>query len=147
MFPARDNKVILDLIYTLAEWHGLAKLRLHTESTLREFEVSTIELCNLLRKFKTTVCKKYITKELPNEINARGRRTARLAAQGKAPERTGNGKARNVEFNLSTYKLHALPDYPLYVRSLGTTDNFTTQMVGFSHVVNHIVLMPMIFIG
>lgn len=129
LFPKGDNKIILDLLYTLAEWHSYAKLRLHTESTLQDFEDVTKRLCDLLRKFKRTVCRRYITKELPREINARGRRTARLAAQGKAPPKGRIVGARNVEFNMNTYKMHALPDYPLYVRALGTTDNYTTQMV------------------
>lgn len=133
IFPKRDNKIILDLLYTLAEWHSYAKLRLHTESTLEDFKSVTKRLCDLIHKFKKTVCKRYVTKELPREINARGRRTARLAAQGKAPQarRAASAGARNVEFNMSTYKMHALPDYPLYVRALGTTDNYTTQMVCF----------------
>lgn len=121
--------MILDLLYTLAEWHSYAKLRLHTELTLQDFEDVTKRLCDFLRKFKRTVCKRYLTKELPREINARGRRTARLAAQGKAPPKGRTVGARNIEFNMNTYKMHALPDYPLYVRALGTTDNYTTQMV------------------
>lgn len=141
LFPKGNNKMIMDLLYTLAEWHSYAKLRLHTESTLQDFEEATKRLCDLLRKFKKTVCKRYITKELPREINARGRRTARLAAQGKEVPKGRTVGARNVQFNMNTYKMHALPDYPLYVRALGTTDNFTTQMVYFFLTLSTLIIM------
>lgn len=112
----------------MAAFHAYAKLRLHTETTLSKFEKVMLEMCNLLRKFKKTVCTKYVTKELPREINARGRRNALLVSQGKAPA-AGRSEARVVAFNLATYKAHSLPDYPNMIRLLGTTDNFTTQSV------------------
>ena len=34
----------MDLLFTLASWHGLAKLRLHTAYTLAVFTVFTKEL-------------------------------------------------------------------------------------------------------
>jgi hypothetical protein len=36
---------------------------------------------------------------------------------------------RERKFNLSTYKLHALGDYPKTIRRYGTTDNYSTQPV------------------
>lgn len=42
---------------------------------------------------------------------------------------------------MNTYKMHALPDYPLYVRALGTTDNFTTQMVYFFLTLSTLIIM------
>ena len=119
----------MDLLYTLAEWQGYAKLRLHTESTLNEFVEVCGRLGKLLRKFLRTTCQRYITKELPSEISARGRRTALLAAKGITPKHTPNKEPKVVTLNVSTYKAHSLPDYLMTVRALGTTDNFSTQMV------------------
>lgn len=113
----------------MAAFQAYAKLRLHTETTLRKFEKAMLEMCNLLRKFKKSVCPKYITKELPREINARGHCNALLASKGKPSTPAGNPVARVVTFNLATYKLHAMPDYPNMIHLLGTTDNFTTQSV------------------
>lgn len=113
----------------MQEWHCIAKLRLQTKATMRHFDELGPKLGNLLRKFKKTVCAKYITKELPREVQARGRRTALLAAQGKALNGKEGGTSRTVPFNFATYKAHSLPDYPDAIRRLGTTDNFTTQFV------------------
>lgn len=33
------------------------------------------------------------------------------------------------QFNLNTYKFHALGDYVSMIRTFGTTDSFTTQVV------------------
>jgi hypothetical protein len=33
------------------------------------------------------------------------------------------------QFNLNTYKFHALGDYVSMIRMFGTTDSFTTQVV------------------
>ncbi|KAJ3768539.1 hypothetical protein FB446DRAFT_608422, partial [Lentinula raphanica] len=32
-------------------------------------------------------------------------------------------------FNLNTYKFHALGDYPWTIRTFGTTDSYSTQLV------------------
>ncbi|THG96656.1 hypothetical protein EW026_g5211 [Hermanssonia centrifuga] len=45
------NTVVLDLLFTLATWHALAKLRMHTDGTLSIFEATTANLGTLLRRF------------------------------------------------------------------------------------------------
>lgn len=131
------------MLFELATWHALAKLRLHTESTLRDLEGSTSRLGSILRKFQSTICNKFVTKELPSEEAARGRRTAALALKkaSKLQTHKGKGKAKAVvatpgpgptrmrKYNLSTYKMHALPDYPRYIRLFGSADGFSTWMV------------------
>ena len=135
VFPKQDNKVILNLIYTLVEWHAYAKLCLHTKSTLNEFALVCRRLGLFLRKFIKTVCQKYITKELPSEISARGRREANLAAHGKPVKRKANGEPKIVTLNVGTYKAHSLSDYPEVIWVLGTTDNFTTQSMSTYHYI------------
>ena len=76
------------------------------------------------------MCSRYITKELPREVNARGRRQAALALKKKETQDVTKKKAaREVNFNFTTYKGHSLADYAYYVRSLGTTDNYRMQTV------------------
>ena len=41
LLPAPHNRIILNLLYELATWLTLAKLRLHTETTLKALEAST----------------------------------------------------------------------------------------------------------
>lgn len=130
----------MDLLFELATWHALAKLRLHTDTTIRDLENSTARLGLNLRRFRSDVCDKFLTKELPSEEAARGRRKAALAAKkakagssttvtSKGKEKVSEGESQRRRFNLATYKLHALGDYPRYIRLFGTTDNFSTQTV------------------
>ena len=106
--------------------------RCETDSTADELQEVTKRVGHLLRKFRKAVCSRYITKELPREVNARGRRQAALTLKKKEPETQGITKkkaAREVNFNFTTYKGHALADYAYYVRFLGTTDNYSKQTV------------------
>lgn len=109
-------------------WHAYAKLRVHTELTLASFEQVTTDLGTLLRHFTTVTCNAFKTKELPREKAARLRKAA---ASGTAPA-ASMGAAKPKCFNLSTYKLHALGDYPRTIRERGTTDNYTTGRVGIN---------------
>ncbi|KAF9538745.1 hypothetical protein CPC08DRAFT_610951, partial [Agrocybe pediades] len=63
----KHNKIVRNLLFEFATWHALAKLRLHTETTIEELETSTARLGSLLRKFKKDVCSQYRTKDLPHE--------------------------------------------------------------------------------
>ena len=125
MLPAEHDQIVLDLLFELATWHSLAKLRLHTESTVTALEASTNRLGVALRKFVSVTCVAFDTRELPAEEAQRGRRKAALAKKkGSTSEpakkkrrlmTTSNveeaGQAKRRTFSLNTYKLHALGDY------------------------------------
>ena len=86
-------------------------------------------LCHALRHFATVICPRYSTKELPREVNAR---TTRQRAQAKRGARASQnaGKTLKVKkFNMTTYKMHCIPDYPDAIRKNGTTDSYSTQTV------------------
>lgn len=129
LLPAPHNNMVLDLVFVLGCWHAYAKLRLHTEQTLASFERVTSDVGTLLRHFSEVTCKAFQTKELPRERAAHIQRAAN--APGSA---TPGGGPKAKGFNLNTYKLHALGDYPQTIRERGTTDNYTTQRVrGWVH--------------
>ncbi|KAF4580431.1 hypothetical protein EYR40_003147 [Pleurotus pulmonarius] len=44
LFSPSDGKIILDLLFTLSTWHGLAKLRIHTDDTIRLLSNATKSL-------------------------------------------------------------------------------------------------------
>jgi hypothetical protein len=48
LFPPTAENVILDLLFMLATWHALAKLRMHTTSTLSFFDAVTKSLGKVL---------------------------------------------------------------------------------------------------
>ena len=125
----------MDLLFDLAVWHAYAKLWLHTDDTLKYFDAATATLGHSIRKFRDTVCRAYVTAELPWEQAARGRQQARLAAQAPNSEH-GRGSSSNISgqwksktLNLHTYKYHALGDYPNTIRQMGTTNSYSTQIV------------------
>ncbi|KAG6859276.1 hypothetical protein C0991_001010, partial [Blastosporella zonata] len=144
LLPELHNTNILDLLFELATWHGLAKLKMHTESTLQDLDNSLTRLGDDLRRFKRVTCTVYTTRELPAEVAARGRRTAALASHQKpsakelAQEPSAKRTPRLREFNLSTVKLHGLGHYVDSIRRHGTTDNYSTQVVSFATIYNFV---------
>jgi len=84
---------MLDLLFTLCTWHALAKLRLHTSSTLQIFKSTTKLLGQKLRLWVKKTCTAFDTQELPKEASARHRRKAAAAAKsGKSKEVPIRGK-------------------------------------------------------
>ena len=130
---------------------SLAKLRLHTDITLRLLKASTISLGKLFRCFLSKVCSIYDTRELPQEEATRGKREAALRKLIAAPNEAGpsntmpsdtqvsnqppSGKELRLVgrkerlFNLNTYKMHSLGDYVDCILQFGMTDSYSTQLV------------------
>jgi hypothetical protein len=124
-------------LFNLATWHAYAKLKLHTDTTLNEFRTITSTLGTAVRTFIKEVCSKYDTTELPHEMAARGRRQAALTKKTDKP-RASQTRLTSIrkQLNLSTYKYHALGDYPNLISRFGTTDNASTQTVrGFYQII------------
>ena len=140
LLPAPHEAAVLDLIFVMGCWHAYAKLQLHTEQTLASFRCLTADLGVLLRHFSMVVCNAIKTTELPRERAARIRRTAN-AASGST---TSGGGPKPKGFNLNTYKLHALGDYPQAIYDRGTTDNYTSQRVWNGHSPTSV---PLLLIG
>lgn len=158
---ADSDRAIQGLLFTWAEWQALAKLRLHTDSTLTRLEEVTTELGTTLRHFQQNICPRYDTQELPREEAARARRrtatrkktqaSAEPSASGPRPsqaaESTGRFAAaagrKKKQFNLSFIKLHGLGDYPATIRLFGTTDSYSTQIVSLSAFICSKLYIPL----
>ena len=117
----------MKILYRTAEWHGFAKLRMHTQSTMNHLESLTIEVGHLMRRFRDVTCSQFETKELPRELEARRRTQVRVATSNSSGvARSGQ---RSKMLNLCTPKFHALGDYVQTIWLFGTTDSFSTQVV------------------
>jgi hypothetical protein len=114
------------LLATFAEWHALAKLRLHTTSTLDDLGKVTKVLGKALRDF-TKMSGKYKTKESSKETAAR---RARQLKSGSVPSESG---ARDINYKLDRPKLHFLGDYLATIPYYGTTDSYSTALVSPHH--------------
>ncbi|KIK17395.1 hypothetical protein PISMIDRAFT_111536, partial [Pisolithus microcarpus 441] len=126
LFPPDHDNIIHTLLFCLAQWHALAKLRLHTDNSLELLKHTTRLLGQQLRKFKEFTCTTFQTTELPSEAAAWQRAREAKADSMSAP---CSGMRRPKTFNLSTYKMHALGDYADTIRMFGMTDSYTTQIV------------------
>lgn len=120
--------IVQSLLYRFAHWHALAKLRVHTESTLSALGETFKRLSRQLRGFRDFTCAAFTTAELPKEKAARERRAAREGS-GLGDPKAGVSGRKAKKFNLNTYKYHAMGDYVQSIRLFGTTDSFSTQIV------------------
>jgi hypothetical protein len=143
LLPEPHNTAIINLLYLLAFWHSLAKLRLHTDLTLDVMDKVTVALGNALRAFSTKTCAAFDTHELKRETEARNRRELmkqqrRDSSSSHLPSsssrhtvgaKQGPGARQPKKLNLNTYKVHALGDYVNTIRTFGTTDSYSTETV------------------
>ena len=128
LLPAKHNNDIQSLLFTTAEWHTLAKLRLHTDSTLAWLDESTKAFGKEIRRFQSHTCSFFDTRELPQEEAARSRRQKKKKVSINLPNPSPAGTKKKL-FNLILIKLHALGDYIKTIKTFGTTDSYSTQLV------------------
>lgn len=120
----------MKLLYRTAEWHAFAKMRLHTNTTLKHLAGLTTELGKLMRDFEHNICSQFRTFELPRELEARKRREEALRSGAVDSTAASSNPGRKPKtFNLFTYKWHALGDYVRTIRLFGGSDGFSSQLV------------------
>jgi hypothetical protein len=85
LFPPDHDAMAQSLLYQFAQWHALAKLRIHSESTLDFLGETFKKLSRKLRKFRAFTCAAFDTLELPREKAARQRRAAERAETNGPP--------------------------------------------------------------
>ncbi|KAF7354440.1 hypothetical protein MVEN_01133000 [Mycena venus] len=138
LLPEPFNSMVMTMLFRLAEWHALTKLRMHTDDTLARCNKSTAIIGRELRNFRDYTKENFATKELDGEVAARARRKQNKAKNAPAgssapvpppPLPPAKGKF----LNLDTYKFHALGDYPSTVRFFGTTDSYSTVTGELAH--------------
>lgn len=144
LLPPICDTAAQNLIFIFAEWHGLAKLRLHTTATLKIMKTLTSKLGASLREF-ATLTEKLNVRETPKEYARRrkqyeSKKTSTMAKKtptarkSKASQVPGEGSTdsdgrRQCTLNLDTYKMHSLGDYVRTIEEYGTTDSYSTQIV------------------
>lgn len=121
----------MKLLFLCAEWHSLAKLRMHNDLTLRKFDNVTTLLTQQFRIFLAETCSKIETYELKSEAEARNRaRKDTKRTDGRPPtEKPATTGRKKKTMNIHTYKFHTLVDYPRCIRLFGTTDSYSTEVV------------------
>jgi len=146
LIPEPYNAKLITLLFRLAEWHALAKLRMHTEHTLTSLNQATVTIGRELRSFREW-SRSFNTVELPHETAARERRKSKKATSQTTSNNASDhscpptdpmsseskkkppAQPRVKLFSLFTYKFHALGDYVRTIKLFGTTDSYSTQIV------------------
>ncbi|KAG2060721.1 hypothetical protein BDR06DRAFT_986857 [Suillus hirtellus] len=131
LFPTDHNAIVQSLLYRFAQWHALAKLRMHSELTLCFFKNTFKDLSKQLREFREFTCAAFVTVELPKEKAARYRRFVKQAGSNDVPPESSGPRVK--KFNLNTYKFHTMGDYVQTIQLFSTTDSFTTQIGELAH--------------
>ncbi|KZV88625.1 hypothetical protein EXIGLDRAFT_751594 [Exidia glandulosa HHB12029] len=135
LLPEPFNTTVMNILYTFAEWHALAKLRLQTEDTLKSLEETTITLGAQMRSFSSELCPEFRTVELPREQRARARREARAntAADTSGSSAPVEKAPKEKGLNINTVKLHSLGDYTPFIRECGSSDAYSSLLVENAH--------------
>ena len=125
---------------------------MHTDVTLELLSQVTISFGTRIRAFQEKTCAAFSTHELAREQGAQVRRQDKIkkaTAETKSnaqkgtkattktisqPQKTSSGR-QPKQFNLNTYKYHALGDYCNTIRRFGTTDSYSTQPVGYFDII------------
>lgn len=142
LFPEPHNTAVMELLFTMGHWHGLAKLRMHNDWTLDILDSLTTTLGKQLRDFNSITCSAFNTVELRREQQARLRRETK-GGSVSSHSRPSNGAQlaptqdshqgtkgrRPKKLNINTYKFHSYGDYGCTIRDYGTTDSFSTEPV------------------
>ena len=128
LLPLQHNRTVLELLFELANWHALAKLRMHTDVTIDIFESATDHMYAAMRSFSTTTCAAYETLESDAEMASRIRR-----ARVKNPDAPVDVRRKKKEFTVcDTFKYHHAQHLPRDIRRVGPSDGYSTQTVGTS---------------
>ena len=95
-------------------------------------ELVSKALCQALRHFASVTCPQYMTKELLQEVRQclAHQQTQAVRSRSRPGNTTSSSRTGKVKrFNMSTYKMHCIPDYPDAIWKHGTMDSYSTQTV------------------
>ena len=111
LLPPVHDGAVQTLMFHLAEWQVLVKLRVHTEDMLALLQQA---LCWLGTQCKNTnihiMCTTFQAKELPPEMAQRVRRELADLQSGHW-KKAARSESLPKAININMYKFHALGDY------------------------------------
>jgi hypothetical protein len=140
LLPELHNSFVLHLLFTMAHWHRLAKLWMHSDWTLDIMDQVTSAVGQQLCDFKAMVCSAYVTHELRQEVEVRTRCSAKWAVTQIGKHSSSGDRAaeshsspKNAQctktFNLQTYKFHALGNYVSTIHQYGMSNSYSSKPV------------------
>jgi hypothetical protein len=91
LFPEGHDELVQSLLYRFALWHTLAKLRMHSKSTLSVLDKTFKQLSHQLCNFRDSTCAAFTTFELLKEKAARDRKATRERSGLDNPDIVNSG--------------------------------------------------------
>ena len=134
LLPQTHNKIDLELIFALAVWHGLVKLRMHSEHTLCLLQDATESLGAWFQKFQSETCahSHFNTWLVVLETTACNCKKPHLSNNNRKVSSEAVLPSHKTQFNMFTYKFHALEHYVSTIRRFGTTASYSMQAESLS---------------
>jgi hypothetical protein len=102
------NKSVMKLLYRTAEWHALAKSRMHTDTSLERLCHLTKEFGTLMQQFRDQTCPHFDTVELPHEVSIRNRHQQH--GQAKVSSKVQSIDGRKGPSSASSHQLVPSPN-------------------------------------
>ncbi|KAG8701769.1 hypothetical protein FRC11_011923, partial [Ceratobasidium sp. 423] len=130
------------LLFMFAQWHGLAKLWLHTSETLKILKRLTVwlglELCNFAELTEGMniheTLKEYSKHHKQQEARTSSMNPNKAKSKSKPQAQDALHEGRqHCSLNLNTYKVHSMVDYVSTIEEYGTTDSYSTQIPETQH--------------
>ena len=87
---------VLGSLFLCAHWHGLAKLRMHTDATLNVLDSLTTKTSAAFRNFTDVVCPQFATHELAHERQAWKCKEAKRSSGRGAVNNTSDGSSAHL---------------------------------------------------
>ena len=128
LFDEPHNSTVIELLYIFATWHALAKLHIHTDTSLKLLDTATTALGNALRYFARVTCPEFNTLETTAEYAKRQRQQAAATTSTSSATSSSTGRQPRT-FSLGTIKLHFLGDYVSCIKMFGSIDNYNSALV------------------
>src|SRR5216683_1886850 len=107
LFPKSVNSGIQDLLFIMACWHTLAKLHVHTEDSLDNFQGLTTMFTKQIQYFAKKICPHFETVETPSECATSI--CAEAARVRKCKPRHFHSSSNLTQTNLTSGRTRTLP--------------------------------------
>ncbi|KAH9911327.1 uncharacterized protein BXZ73DRAFT_108092 [Epithele typhae] len=126
LLPLEHGEIVQDMLFELANFHALGKLRMHTDITLEIMEHATTSMYDSIRRFDAFVATEYETVEQEHERRSRIRRVNTKNLTNAKAKKLMNAKAKKYRV-MQTYKYHAIGHWVSYIRCRGPLDIVSTE--------------------
>ncbi|KAJ3510290.1 hypothetical protein NMY22_g16016 [Coprinellus aureogranulatus] len=121
LFPDGHDGHVQDLLFTMAHWHSLAKMRMHTDQSLHVLQLWTTVLGEEARSFIAETCAAVKTLELKREYERRKRAQAKKKGQPKIDLSQRKKHRLRSQFRLLTYVSMFCIIHPHFLSMFRTT--------------------------